>query len=417
MVKTPEELYLERERRVEDAVQLKVPDRVPFLPVINLLAIKYTGITAAQAFYDYDLWFEASRKAILDLEPDIYWPATAAYPGRSFDAMQPRQLRWPGGGGAPDNSGIQFLEGECMKGDEYDWFLDDPTDYIIRGFLPRVFGALEALRDLPSLKSLFYVGYRGAMTSAVFARPEFVKVFEALYTAAQESAAYSEKAAAFDRQMKELGFPSAFGGASTWVPYDVFADAHRGMRGVMKDLFRQPDKLLAATEKILPVVIEAALASARRSGSKRVFIPLHWGADGFMSDSQFATFYWPGLKAVMLSIIEEGLTPCPLFEGNYDSRLKYLAEMPRGKVLGLFDKIDLRKAKEILGDIMCIAGGMPGGLLQVGTADDIRETTRNAIGTAGKGGGFIMASSMTLDDAKPELVKIWAECTREHGRY
>jgi len=32
MGKSPEELFAERERRVRDAIALKIPDRVPFLP-------------------------------------------------------------------------------------------------------------------------------------------------------------------------------------------------------------------------------------------------------------------------------------------------------------------------------------------------------------------------------------------------
>jgi len=35
MAKAPEELYQEREKRVSDAIQLKVPDRVPFLPFFS----------------------------------------------------------------------------------------------------------------------------------------------------------------------------------------------------------------------------------------------------------------------------------------------------------------------------------------------------------------------------------------------
>ena len=32
------------------------------------------------------------------------------------------------------------------------------------------------------------------------------------------------------------------------------------------------------------------------NGNPIVFIPLHKGADGFMSDEQFKKFYWPTLR-------------------------------------------------------------------------------------------------------------------------
>jgi hypothetical protein len=417
MGKTGQELYREREKRVMDAIALKRPDRVPLFPCTNLMAVKYAGITPAQAFYDYDAWFEANAKMNIDLEPDIYWPAIAAYPGRSFDALQLRQLKWPGGGGAPDHSGIQYTDMEYMRPDEYDRFLDDPTDYFIRCYLPRVFGRLEPLKDLPYLPTLFYGGFRGAVTCASLASPDYVAAIEALYKAALESAEYLGKMTRYDSRMAALGLPSAFVGASCWAPFDVFADVHRGMRGVMMDLYRRPDKLLAAMKKITPAILHGAIANAKRSSVKRVFIPLHWGGDGFMSDDQYKNFYWPGLKEIIIGLIEEGLTPCPFFEGEYNSRLKYLAELPKGKILGWFDRVDMVKAKDMLKDVMCIAGNMPTTILQVGPAEAVREQTRRLIEIAGKDGGFIMASRSVLDEAEPRLVKVWAEATREYGVY
>lgn len=61
-----------------------------------------------------------------------------------------------------------------------------------------------------------------------------------------------------------------------------------------------------------------------------MFIPLHRGAAGFLSDDQLARFSWPGLKAVLMALLDAGLTPCPFFEGDYTPRLKQLAELPPG---------------------------------------------------------------------------------------
>jgi uroporphyrinogen-III decarboxylase len=180
----------------------------------------------------------------------------------------------------------------------------------------------------------------------------------------------------------------------------------------MMDIYRRPDKLLAAMEKITPAILQGAIANAKRSNVKRVFIPLHWGADNFMSDDQFKTFYWPGLQKILLGLIEEGLTPCPFFEGEYTARLKYLTELPKGKVLAWFDRVDMVKAKDMLKDIACIGGNMPTSVLQF-----VREYTRNLIETAGEGGGFIMAARSVLDEADPKMVKVWAEATREYGIY
>ena len=136
-----------------------------------------------------------------------------------------------------------------------------------------------------------------------------------------------------------------------------------------------------------------------------------------MSLEQFETFYWSGLKRLMLALIDEGITPCPFFEGSYTARLKYLAELPKGKVLGLFDATDIYKAKGILGGTMCISGMMPLSLLQVGTPQGIKDYAKELIDVVGKGGGFIMGPKSAMDECDPELVKVWRDFTREYGVY
>jgi uroporphyrinogen-III decarboxylase len=220
----------------------------------------------------------------------------------------------------------------------------------------------------------------------------------------------------FDNKMAAMGYPVSHS-SITLAPFDVVSDFLRGMRGAMLDMYRCPDKLIAVQEKIRPMLLESAITLAQMGNNNRVFIPLHRGADGFMSLEQFENFYWPGLKALMMGLIDAGLTPCPFFEGHYDQRLEYLKELPAGKVVGMFDRTDLFRAKEIIGDTMCILGGMPLSLLQTGTPEQVREHTKKVIDEVGKNGGFIMGSNTILDEAKPELVKAWVEATMEYGQY
>jgi uroporphyrinogen-III decarboxylase len=153
------------------------------------------------------------------------------------------------------------------------------------------------------------------------------------------------------------------------------------------------------------------------SGNPRIFIPLHRGADGFMSNEQFERFYWPTLRALILGLIDAGLMPCPFFEGGYDQRLSYLQELPAGKVMGLFDRSDLVKVKAAVGGNLCIVGGMPISLLQTGTPEQVQDHTREVIDTIAGDGGFIMSVSSVLDEADPELIRVWVETTKEYGVY
>lgn len=108
------------------------------------------------------------------------------------------------------------------------------------------------------------------------------------------------------------------------------------------------------------------------------------------------------------------MTPMPFFEGKYEQRIKYLKEIPAGKIIGWFDRSDFALLKKELGDTMCIMGGMPASLLQTGTRESVSEYTKQLIETFNKE-SLIMNSSTVLDEADPELVKAWVEATRKYG--
>ena len=78
-------------------------------------------------------------------------------------------------------------------------------------------------------------------------------------------------------------------GAFTQAPFDTLGDFFRGTKGLMLDMYRRPDKVIKACEKLLPIMFETAINATRMSGNPRVFIPIHKGLDGFMSGERVQT--------------------------------------------------------------------------------------------------------------------------------
>ena len=409
MGKTPGELYREREKRVFDTIQLKVPDRVPVSTGFGYFPAKYAGVTVKDAFYDHPKWRQAYRKTVLDFEPDIF-RLILNDSGKVLETLNNKQVMWPGHGVSPNHS-HQFVEGEYMKADEYDLFLKDPSDFLVRCYLPRVYGALVPLAKLPPLHTLL-----SGLPFGNLATAEFDSSFATLVKAAHESLAWRAETGTFAQEMRELGFP-CYGMSGGSAPFDVISDRLRGMRGTMLDMYRNPDKLLEACEMLLPWQGER-LSSVVAAGSESiVFIALHRGADGFMSLKQFATFYWPTLKKHIFNVANAGLTPCIFFEGDYTSRLEYLLELPRGKVLGHFDSSDMVRVKEVLGNHMCIMGNVPSSLLQTGSPQEVKDYCKRLIDVVGRGGGFIMSPRSAIDEVKPGNLKAMFDFTKEYGRY
>ena len=187
------------------------------------------------------------------------------------------------------------------------------------------------------------------------------------------------------------------------------------MRGTMLDMYRQPDKLLQALDAITPIMIGMGLGAAQQTGNPLIFMPLHKGADGFLSDAQYKKFYWPTLQKVIVGLIEGGCIPFLAAEGGYNKRLEDIRDLPKGKTLWMFDQTDMAKAKEIVGDTLCLFGNVPSSMLKIGTPEEVKEYCKKLIDTAAKGGGFVMANGAFFDHAKPENLQAMVEFSKEYG--
>jgi uroporphyrinogen-III decarboxylase len=410
MDKAAEQAFREREQRLMDAVQLKKPDRVPISIGLNYFPAKLTGTTTWAAYYDYTNWKLVYIKAAQYLEPDRLL-VVLNQSGNVLEAIDSKQLRWPGHGVSRYHT-HQFVEGEYMKEDEYDLLLNDTSDFLVRRYLPRVYGIMEPTGKLPPLNTLMMM-----LPFNNLASPEFVEMLEKLTRIAKEAVQWQAETASLVRELTELGFFCRQAPIMAGAPFDVISDFLRGMRGTMLDMYRCPDKLLRAIEMMCRINLERIAQLPQTTAFTPTFMALHRGAHGFMSLKQFEIFYWPQLLKVINALVDKGYTPDVFFEGDYNSRLEYLAQMPHGKVIARFDQIDMVRAKEILGKKICIAGNMPVSLLQVGTIDDVKKKCKELIDVAGKDGGYIMAPASALDEVKPENLKAMIDFTKEYGRY
>jgi uroporphyrinogen-III decarboxylase len=416
MKENPAELYKQRERRVNDAIALRVPDRVPILALFGFFPAKYSGMTVEEVMYDPEKLLQAQMKTLLEFQPDMEQnPFGLRFLGPILETLDFKQLKWPGHG-MPSNLTYQFVEGEYMKAEEYDHFLLDPSDFMMRKYWPRICGSLKGLEKLAPIHSIitYYMGIPFGF--APFSFSEVIEALETIKKAGQESMRIATYSRAFTEKAKEAGFPMQFG-AFTQAPYDTLGDFFRGTKGIMLDMYRRPETLIKTCEKLLPFMLEIAVNATKASGNPRVFIPIHKGLDGFMSLEQFRRFYWPTLRELMIALISEGLNPCPLWEGDCTSRLEVIKDIPPGKACYAFEATDMVKAKKVLKGKVCIRGNVPLSVLATATPEDVRQHCKRLIDTVGKDGGYIMDSSTGLDDAKPKNVRAMFEFTKEYGVY
>ncbi|OGO22389.1 MAG: hypothetical protein A2Z28_02455 [Chloroflexi bacterium RBG_16_51_9] len=407
-----EAAYKERVTNIIDAVQLKkTPARIPILPSFRGFGEAYCGYAHHDMMYDVDKAIDVMNRCTLDFHLDTKAEA-AVQQGRVLEILDDKTHIWPGHGLPLDADGMQYVEKEYMKADEYDAFFEDPSDYHVRIHLPRIWGTAVPLAKL-SRMSEFNISR--------FGQPEVQETFDKLAEAGREALAWQQKMDAANKRLTELGFPSLYGRGGGGPPFSRFGDSLRGTHGIMMDIFRQPEKLMEAMERLVPINIKRTVSAARLGSSPIVDFHLHKGFDSMMSDEQFRKFYWGPVRKIIMGIIEEGMLLHLRLEGAFNSRLETMAaDLPKGKTIWwLSHETDTVRAKEIAGNVACIAGNVPASLIHAGTTDEIVVYCRNLIEVVGKGGGymFTMPQEGIFRTTKVENVRAMLHTARKYGTY
>ncbi len=406
--------YKIRAQRTVDVFNVKEPDRVPIsLPVGHLPLILH-GVSTHEAMYNIEKGIEACNAFNKKYSEELdHFAVPMVAPGKALELLDYKLYAWPGHGLSIDAPEYQFVEGEYMKVEEYDDLVRDPSDYWLRTYLPRIFGSFESFRMISPLTDILEIPTGQIMALAL---PQVQESLQRMIDAGKDLQKRNEISAKLRGFGPAHGFPSTMGLLNV-APFDAIGDTLRGTKGIMMDMFRRPDKLLKAIDVMTELIIYSILHNPIIHRSVTVIFPLHKGADGWMSEKQFNTFYWPSLKKVMDALINEGIICMMFAEGGYETRLETVKDFPKGTVVWWFDQTDMSKAKKVLGDKFCIQGNVPSSLMVTGSSADVKERCRKLIETCGKGGGYILAAGCVADNPKLENLQAMVAAVKEYGVY
>lgn len=409
--------FNEKNKRIDDALAMKVPDRVPCIPQAQTFPFINAGYTMAEVMYDTTKAKDAVRKYLKEFDPDstVGYDIVFAGQGPLMEKIGINWLQWAGRPGCniDKNSIHQFIEKPYLSDDEYPELLTDLTGWIMRRWFPRCFKAMEPLANIDLRGALGY-GYLPAMMQF---NPQITEVFKTMSEVGDMVKQWYGEFEEFNRELMEIGYPYQIA-ATTTCAFDRLSDTLRGTIDTMADLYEQPENVHAAIEMFYPSTLYAALAQAQHSSGKLVMIPLHKGLDGFMGLQQYKEFYWPTLQRLILDLIDHGCTPWIFTEGKYDSRLECIIEgIPSGKALYHFEDVDMKEAKRIVGAHSCISGGFSSRILTTGTPEKVKDEVKRLLDICAPGGGYMFDLSDTLDEADPRNVEAMFDAVKTYGKY
>jgi hypothetical protein len=379
------------EERIQAAINLQVPDRVPVAPLFYYFNAHYNGFSYAE-LYDPKKYYEGLCRIFEDLGP---WDANyfINYYNKEIVAFGiPMKVLEPGIDLPPDVM-RQFLEEEVMTVDDYEWVIK------ISERMPRLsYIRFFAEKILPRIwPDTIPEGWR-AYTAAL---PIILRNVTLLRIE-------------FERWKKKgvtPFYPIPFEAA-----FDNFSLA-RGLINFVRDLYKYPDKIVEAADALTDSYVFVIKSTCLLMGVKRAEIFVHRSSNDFLSPSQFKRFSLPSLKMLVNKLAANGIPSILHCDGNWGYNLEMLRELPAGHVVAQFDgTTDIFKAKEIIGDRVCIYGDVPAGLLALGSPSEVDEHCHRLIEEVGRGGGFILGSGCELaPNAKPENVKVMMESVVKYG--
>jgi hypothetical protein len=392
MEKSAEELYNERLTRLKTTISLREPDSVPIWFPADTWVAHYSGYNIQEILYDYEKLIGAINKVLLDFDWDAVFPPFGTWPAPVLDAIGQRTLMISGQD-VSTTSSFQFPDASPMQAEDYPEFIADPYAFIVEKLLPR--RATELAKPFPRNELALA---KGAVLFGMYL--------------ARLGTQFGEWKEVYGAPLAVLGFTKA--------PMDMIEDQMRGFKGMIMDIKRRPEQVKAACEAMLPLAVK--LAKAGYGGPPAdyppLFIPLHIAE--FLRPVDFEEFYWPTFSKLIKELAEAGFSCLIYCEGNWDPYLDFLAQLPKGKVIALLESTNMKKAKAVLGNTMCIAGNIHNSLLGYGTEEECVAYAKELIDTCAPGGGFIFSCDkvmLTPNDAKPENLQAVTKFVREYGVY
>ncbi len=417
MSEQSEKLFAERENRVETAIALGTPDRVPVAPFFASYIQRANGSSYRDIYYDYDRAGAAAVKFYAEHPMCDVCTFSGFTSGRANELAGSQMIDWPGRPGTKvsDYSSHQVIELELMTQEEYPEMLGDFTGFMLRKYIPRAY---------PNLKGLSGVAFRPAVVLntgllAGLNNPDVMQTYQVLGEIAQEDAKAAMATGKYLQQITDLGLPPNVTGISE-APYDILGDYYRGTMGIFEDLTDEDMQpyMEQACDMFADQQIEA-LSYLRDAPMpvKRVFFPLHKAMDGFMNEEQYERLYWKPLKKIVMKLIEWGVTPLLYTEGPYNSRLEQLTDVPKGKVIYHFEDVDMKEAKRILGGTACITGNLPIAMMEFGKKEEVIEETKRLLDVCMPGGSYMFDFNGCLENCKEENLDAMFETLEKYGNY
>ena len=224
----------------------------------------------------------------------------------------------------------------------------------------------------------------------------------------------------FAEMQEQLGFPIS-------MPCNAPFETARGLCGIeilCRWLIKKPDVVHRLLRLATDYQLEVARHWVDKFGAERILAQnaVPTSSNQVISSKQFVEFFLPYQKELHEKVLAMGVKHifCHIC-GDQNLNLKYWQDIPMGEpgIASFGHEVDLSTAIEYFGDRCIIAGNVEPATIQVGTAQEIYELSRQCIEKAKHAPrGFILTPGCGLPPmAPPYNVYMMRKAVGEFGWY
>ena len=367
-------LYEERLQRTMNAIHMEPVDKIPF----SYSGPAYLARSQGVKIGDYVSDFKKATDAAVSFakqNPGIDTMHTPTISPYALCTLWLSQVRIPGID-IPDDELWQMDEQEIMTVEDYEKIVQ-------MGYAPWLDDFLKTRLDDPVKK----------MQPFIQSQPETF------------------------RRVSQEGQMPVVNAVSVGAPFEGFCGARQLMNFFM-DLMEEPELVKAALDKAMEVTYAQFVGQLEALKPLGAWIGGWRAAPELMSHETWMEFVWPYLRKLIDAALERNVLPILHFDSCWENELETLKELPPRRCLLMLDgSTDMRKAREVLDDRMCLMGDVPSTMLAFGTDNQVYEYVTKLIDDVGPKTGLIVSSGCdTPLNAKKENVAAMIQATVDYGR-
>ncbi len=161
---------------------------------------------------------------------------------------------------------------------------------------------------------------------------------------------------------------------------------------------KDPDKILVIIDILTQIMLEDL--SWCYNNKQTTYYTMTMTLPTFLNSQTFRELYYPFLYKVGRQVITNGDVLTLFMQRDCSQHYKTLTELPdnKGNIIAITEEQNLKQLKHILGDKMCIGGGLTSNLLDYASEEECEDEVKRFIDQCAPGGGFMLCNPTVLNN-------------------